>query len=88
MSSSSKSENLSQEEIAKNKYRFNGERYSIKGVDHSDDPNIVPQLTGFYSFPKDDAQNIGDENPNNSNSQILNNMPTDYIGPNSFINIL
>jgi hypothetical protein len=78
----SKAENLTPEEINKNKYRFNGERYSFKGVDHFADPNIVPQLTGFFAFPKDDMQNFGDSS--NSTSQI----PTDYIGPNNFINIL
>jgi len=37
----------------KNQYRFGGYRYSFRGPDYPQ--TAVPQVDGYYAFPKDDS---------------------------------
>lgn len=49
------------EEIAKDKYRFTGERYGFRGNCISQYSDWIPQLIGLYAFPSKDDKNIDDE---------------------------
>jgi hypothetical protein len=48
-------ENKTEEEIIKNQYRFNGERYSLRGTAHELGDDIIPQAKGLYAYPKSDT---------------------------------
>jgi hypothetical protein len=54
-SDSGKWENKTEADLLKDKYRFNGERYSLKGTAHELGDDIIPEAKGLYPFPKIDT---------------------------------
>ena len=57
-SDSGKWEKKTTEEVNKDKYRFNGERYGFRGSTNDRVDDRIPQVKGLYAFPDGDAQDI------------------------------
>lgn len=45
------------EKLVKDRYRFGGERYSLRGTNHWGTDDWIPQQTSLFAFPKSDMQN-------------------------------
>jgi len=45
------------QDIAKDRYRFDGERYSFRGTAHNGADDWIPQQISLFAFPKGDMQN-------------------------------
>ena len=54
-------EKKTKEEINRNRYRFTGERYGLRGTTHNGPSDWIPQKSGLYAFPKSDTTNIDDD---------------------------
>lgn len=48
-------EKKTEAELINDQYRFNGERYSLRGVAHELGDDIIPEAKGLYAYPKADT---------------------------------
>jgi len=46
---------ISEKEMAKLKYRFEGDRYSLRGPAHWGPSDIILEIPGAYAYPKPDS---------------------------------
>ena len=46
---------ITEQEMLKLKYRFGGDRYSLRGPAHWGPSDIIPELPGLYAYAKPDS---------------------------------
>jgi hypothetical protein len=57
MTNSEQWENKTQAELAADRYRFNGERYSFRGTATWGPDDWIPQEVSLFAFPKESMLN-------------------------------
>jgi len=57
-------EKKTQGQKTNNGYRFGGVRYGARGTSYYKCDEMIPQVTGLYAFPREDAQNFEDRQDN------------------------
>jgi hypothetical protein len=62
----------------KDRYRFSGERYSIRNANGSRPGEYIPQLAGLYAFPRD-SNKIPDPWSSSSSSSIFDSSSYLYV---------
>lgn len=50
-------EKKTQKQMARDRYRFGGERYGFRGRSNCGPDDWIPQVSGLYAFPQGDMQN-------------------------------